>query len=45
MERAMGSYHFMQTVSIWVMKESVVLLFDVLKNCSLTAEHSGNSNG
>jgi hypothetical protein len=35
----------MQTVSIWVMKESVVLLFEVLKICSLNAEQSGNSNG
>jgi hypothetical protein len=33
----------MQTVSIWVMKESVMLVFGVLKNCSLAAKHSGNS--
>jgi hypothetical protein len=26
------------------MKESVVLLFGVLKNCSLAAKHSGNSH-
>jgi hypothetical protein len=32
-------------VSIWVMKVSLVLLFGVLKNCSMAAEHAGNSPG